>query len=214
MIHAAEHPTAVSAPSLLTIYCLATTTNTIPVIAGDGSGCVYQFADYEESYDPAVIAETQAAVETTLNGADGAGPTVADYSLGLDTRFCVRRQNGSTLTMNGLRIGDVLESGGRVSGIVHEACEEVCAVPDTGDLVVSSAQLVFWGGRWQRAGNVWPRMRRGPDALPLIHVLLDGNKTFTVDTAVGPLPVRDYAEHEDDSVTQAAYDRVVVGKPQ
>lgn len=207
MIHAAEHPVAVSAESLPVIYCLATTTNTIPVIAGDNSGCVHEFADYEESYDPAVIAETQSAVEEALNGAGRAGPTVADYSLGIDSRFCVRQHDGRTATMESLRIGDVLEGGGRVSGIIYEVCEEVCAVPNTSGLVVSSAQLVFWDGRWQRAGNVWARQRR--DAEPLVHVLLAANKSFMIDTHAGPLTVRDYAEHEDDAITQVAYDRAV-----
>lgn len=204
MIHAAEHPAAVVAESLPIIYCLATTTNTIPVIAGDGSGCVYEFADYEESYDPAVIAETQRAVEEALNADGRTGPTVADYSLGIDPHFCVRRHDGHTVTIESLRIGDVLEGDGRVNGIIREICEEVCAVPNTSGLVVSSAQLVFWDGRWQRAGNVWARRRR--DADPLIHVLLANNKSFTIDTHAGPLPVRDYAEHEDDSVVQNAYD--------
>ncbi len=206
MIHAAAHPAAVSAEALPIIYCLATTTNTIPVVAGDGTGRVYPFADYEESYDPAVIAETQAAVEEALNGTGAAGPTVADYSLGVDPRFCVRFRDGSCCEMDSLRLGDMLEGGGRVSGIIHEMCAEACAVPETSDLVVSTAQLVFWDGRWQRAGNVWARRDYNK---PLIHVLLDGNKSFTIDTHAGPLPVRDYAEHEDDSVTQVAYDRAV-----
>lgn len=204
MIHAAEHPAAVPAESLPLIYCLATTTNTIPVIASDHQ--IHTFADYEESYDPAVIAETQAAVETALNGE--AGPTVADYSLGLDPRFCVRIQDGPYREVNALRIGDVLESGAHVSGIIHEICAEVCVIPDTNGLVVSAAQLVFWNGRWQRAGNVWPRRRTSSDTI-LTHILLDGNKTFSIYTLSGQLPVRDYAEHGDDAIVQAAYDRAL-----
>lgn len=208
MIHAAEHPAAISAESLPLIYCLATTTNTIPVIARDGT--IHHFADYEESYDPAVISETQRAVEEALNGAGGSGPTVTDYSLGIDSRFGVRLHiTGAYRDLESLQIGDVLEGGGRVCGFVYEMCTEVCAVPDTSDLVVSAAQLVFWDGRWQRAGNVWHR--RDYDK-PLIHVLLDGNKSFWIDTHAGPLPVRDYAEHGDDSIVQAAYDRAVTAK--
>ena len=206
MIHAAAHPDAIPAISLPIIYCLATTTNTIPVVS-PVTGVTHQFADYEESYDPTVIADTQRAVEEALNGIGRAGPTVTDYSLGIDQRFCVKTQAGVTRLLSDIQLGDILESGARVSGIVSEVCEYVCAVPDTSGLVVSAAQLVFWDGRWQRAGNVWPAAA-SPKSV-LCHVLLDGNKSFVIYTDSGPLPIRDYAEHADDAVTQVAYDRAM-----
>jgi hypothetical protein len=208
MIHAAAHPMSVSADSLPVIYCLATTTNTIPVVASDGTGHVHMFADYEESYDPAVIAETQRAVEEALNGPGRAGSTIADYSLGVDPRFCVKLHTGAIRALSELQLGDVLESGGRVSGVVSEICESVCLVPETAGLLVSEAQLVFWGGRWQRAGNVW-QVIDAPLGSVLTHVLLDGIKTFVIYTEAGPLPLRDYAEHEDDAVVQKAYDSAI-----
>jgi hypothetical protein len=208
MIHAAAHSAAIKAESIPVIYCLATTTNTIPVIAADSTGQVHMFADYEESYDPTVIAETQRAVEKALNGRERAGPTVTDYSLGIDSRFCVKTHTGETRVLCDIQLGDILESGARVSGIVSEVCEYVCAVPDTSGLVVSAAQLVFWGGLWQRASNVWSTIAAPPNTI-LCHVLLDGNKSFVIYTDSGPLPVRDYAEHEDDAIVQVAYDRMM-----
>lgn len=210
MIHADEHPAADrTAPSLPVIYCLATTTNTIPVVS-PVDGAVHRFADYEESSDPAVIAETQRAVELAING-DSAGPTVDDYSLGLDPRFCIHLQDRSARMVADLQLGDVLESGARVVGLVSEVCDLVCDVPNTSGLVVSAAQLVFWDGRWQRAGNVWTALSTtaAKERTVLRHVLLEDMKTFVIYTEAGPLPVRDYAEHADDSVTQVAYDRAV-----
>jgi hypothetical protein len=207
LIHATSHPEAIPAESLSVIYCLATTTNTIPVVS-PVNGVTHEFADYEESYDPNVIAETQRAVEKALNGRERAGPTVTDYSLGIDQRFCVKIHTGVTRVLSDIRLGDILESGARVSGLVSEVCEHVCAVPDTAGLIVSAAQLVFWNGLWQRAGNVWPTVAKKSPTV-LCHVLLDGNKTFVIYTDSGPLPVRDYAEHEDDAVVQMAYDRMM-----
>ena len=209
MIHALDHTMAEAAETLPIIYCLATTTNIIPVIAGNGTGEVHMFADYEESYDPAVIAETQQAVEEALNGARKVGPTVLDYSLGIDPRFCVKLQTGETRAFASLQLGDILESGARVSGLVSEVCESVCEVPNTSDLLVSAAQLVFWDGLWKRAGNVWPTVSVNTT---LCHILVDGIKTFVIYTEAGPLPVRDYAEHEDDEVVQSAYDRKICGQ--
>jgi hypothetical protein len=208
LIHAADHPAAVPAESLPIIYCLATTTNTIPVVASDGA--VHQFADYEESYDPAVIAETQAAVETALNGAGGAGPTVADYSLGLDPTLTVQLQgvDSQTRAVSDLKLGDELATGQRVVGLVREVCASMCYVPET-NTVVSAAQLVHWGGRWQRAANVWTAAIA--ESHVLVHLLVTGSNTVIVGGPTGLFAIRDYAEHADDSVTQTAYDKAVKG---
>lgn len=209
MIHAAAHPDAVAAESLPVIYCLATTTNTIPVISPT-DGAMHQFADYEESYDPAVIAQTQSAVEEALNGVGQTGPTVADYSLGFpaSTKVCLHNRDMRTLAE--IRLGDVLESGRTVVGIVDEICADVCEAPDAANQQVAAAQLIYWGGRWQRAANIWTRAVGPAPAEPYRQLLLaGGDNVFLIYTDVGLLAVRDYAEHTDDAVTQTAYDQAI-----
>jgi hypothetical protein len=211
LIHAAAHPAAVPAESLPVIYCLATTTNTIPVVSPTDN-TTHEFADYEESYDPAVIATTQAAVETALNGSNTAvGPTIADYSLGLDPTLTVSIQGGHQCAIADLRLGDVLEGSRRVMGLVREVCEEACIVPGT-TTVVSAAQLIHWGGRWQRAGNIWAAAPATDPPRILVHMLLAGNKSVIVESSKGLFSIRDYAEHEDDAIVQTAYDQAVTMK--
>ena len=214
MIHAAAHPDAIPADSLPVIYCLATTTNTIPVLS-PVTGVTHQFADYEESYDPAVIAQTQRLVEEALNSSGQSGPTVADYSLGFPATTKVRLLNHEMRTLAEIQLGDVLESGRTVVGLVEEVCADVCEMPEGMNLRMAAAQLVYWGGSWQRAGNVWPRSA-GSVAVAASesyrHLLLAGDdNVFMVYTDAGPLAVRDYAEHMDDAVTQTAYDRAMSG---
>jgi hypothetical protein len=211
MIHAEEHPDAVSAESLPEIWCLATSNNWIPVERADGR--VLMCADYEESYDPIVIAEAQKAAERVLNGAGWmAGPPVPDFSLGVDPAALVMLQDGSARPISDIRMGEILSNGARVVGLIREECATLVHLPQSG-IVVSAAQLIFRSGHWQRAANVFaPAPARAAPQI-LCHLMLTGGEDQII-PIMDPQTrrtylLRDYAEVEDDAV-QAPYDRAMM----
>ena len=187
MIQAGEHPDAREASRLTRLWCLATTNNRIPVVTNMNTTELY--ADYEESSDPAVIAEAQRIAEEHLNGG-AAGPTVPDYSLGLDPSLLTFMKNSTWKPLSQIQIGDELMGGGIVIGLVREVCEEQCMSP--GGHYVSAAQLIGHGDKWVRAAHIWP-------AIPvrqsiLYHVMLSVDTGFTVGGDGEVFNVRDYAE--------------------
>jgi hypothetical protein len=215
MVRADTHPDAVPAPALPFIYCLGTSTNTIPILPGVGVGVgatrPIEFADYEESSDPEVIAEAQAAIEEALNGPGGAGPTVPDYSLGLSMGVRVPMMSGEMKMLASVRIGDILENGSVVKGIIEEECATFCRT-SSGE-IIAAAQLLYRRGRWVRAGTVWP-IATDIEPQILYHLMVTGNKGFRI---VDPLSdtkgfmVRDYAEW-DGPEAQAPYDAALLAK--
>jgi hypothetical protein len=212
MVHAEEHPDAIPAESLPEIWCLATDNNWIPVARADGR--VLMCADYEESYDPLVIAEAQRAAETVLNGPRAhAGPSVPDFSLGIDPAALVLLQDGSARAIADVALGETLANGALVVGVIREECATLCRFPSS-TTVVSGAQLVFRDGFWQRAANVWAPNVTEERAQPrqLCHLMLAGEQTITLMDPVTRRQylLRDYAEVAEDSV-QDPYDRAVRG---
>jgi len=204
MIQAGEHPDAEDAPRLVHLWCLSTTNNRIPIVTKMDHTVVY--ADYEESSDAAVIAEAQRVAEAELNKGL-VGPTVTDYSLGLDPTLSVFMKNGTWKPLMAVAIHDELMGGGRVIGIVQELCESICVSP--GGHHVSAAQLVQDGDRWIRAAHIWP-----PLSLPLPHILchlmVNNNMHFTVGGDGETFNVRDYAEITSMSM-QTPYDKNLTG---
>ena len=195
-----KHPDAAPAPSIPRLWCLNTTRNEIPTQSSKGS---LLFTDYEESSDPAVVAAAQRVSEEAANGwAWIAGPTVEDYSLGLDPTFHVVLANGRRVALAEVCIGDVLNTGAQVEGCVSERCSELCRVPGSGSgsgskpPVVSAAQMVFWNNKWDRAERVWPsHTPLDPDGDPILIQLLTGGTPFMVEGHDGTqYPVRDYVE--------------------
>lgn len=211
MVHAEEHPDAMPAESLPQIWCLATSTNWIPVEKSDGR--VLMCADYEESYDPIVIAEAQTAAERILNGPVWmTGPCVPDFSLGVDPAALVMMQDGSARSIADMRLGDVLVGGARVVGVIREECATTVYLPQSG-VVVSAAQLLFRNGHWQRAGNVFAPAPVADTPQILRHLMLAGGDDQIIQI-MDPQTrrtylLRDYAEVESDAV-QTPYDRAMM----
>lgn len=204
-VPAQAHPEATAAEELSRIICLGTTNNRIPIAAADGS--VLVFTDYEESEDPDVVAEAQAAAERALGCPVGEDWTpVEDYGLGLDPQFQVVLENGGRKALEDVVIGDCLAGGGRVRGVIQEECSHCVVVP--GGRIVSGAQLVTLDRRWHRAGRSWPD-RRVAGRRVLLHLMLEGEQaSFQVQDLDGlTYLVRDYREVPD--VTQAPYDRAL-----
>ena len=202
-VRADAHPAAVPAEELPRIFCIGTSDNRIPIVA-EGLALPLIFTDYEETEDPDVIAEAQAAAEAAL-GMSAGQPTIEDYSLGLDPQFQVTLVGGRQKRLEEVVVGDMLLGSGRVQGVIREECDECVVAP--GGRLMSVAQLVRIPGRtgWQRAGRLWPdRQVKGSR---ILWQLLVPDATFHVMDIDGQAySVRDYTEVPG-SVTQAPYDR-------
>jgi hypothetical protein len=197
-----QHPAAIDASSLSRMYCLATSTHRIPVMTDKNT--VLEFADYEESSDPATIATAQQTAEMALNGSYGL--TVADYSLGLDPTLCVKTSNGAWKKLSHVRVNDELEGGARVFGVVKELCKDICVTP--AGHYISAAQLVYTNRRgWVRAKHIYPAATDEPAVL--YHLITSDNTAFTVGNIHEQLRVRDYVEFHTPGV-QAPYDAAVL----
>jgi hypothetical protein len=201
MIQAREHPDARVAPSLPIIWCISTESNRIPVLTDSGSTLLC--ADYEEDESPATIAAAQKTAEELLNGPGSAGPTVPNYSLGLDPALLVALEDGSYKSIASVSLGTILGNGTRVVGIIHEECKEVCPLPRS-HCVVAAAQLIHDGDRWTRAALLWPTQEKRQT---LIHLMLDSQQEFYVyePFTLRSYHVRDYTEVADPAM-QAPYD--------
>ena len=200
MIQAREHPEACSAPSLPIIWCIATETNRMPVLTENGT--TLMCADYEEDETPETVAAAQRIAEELLNGV--AGPTIADYSLGLDPSLLVATQDNVYIPIGSVRLGTVLANGAHVVGIIHEECRQVCELPRS-HCLVSAAQLIHLDNRWVRTATLWPSMKKRQ---LLVHLMLDKNQWFYVyePLSMRSYCVRDYTEVADPSI-QTPYDR-------
>jgi hypothetical protein len=204
MVQAGQHPGAAAAPSLTRLWCLGTSDNQIPVFSLV-TGVTMQFTDYEESEDPAIIAEVQAIAEKELNGDTSVvGEPVLDYSLGLDPAYKVLLRGGVRTRLEDLRIGDELVGGGTVSGVIREECQSLRIGP--GGFAIAAAQLVYYDGKWLRAQHIFPRLVSGPRIL--CQLMVTNNAAFTVVGHGTPFFVRDYAEVTVPEM-QAPYDKKV-----
>jgi hypothetical protein len=202
-----DHPLSEEAEELPRLWCLGTSNHRIPVLS---NGMRINFVDYEESSDPAVIAETQRIAEMELNRSldskeSRAGSTVSDYGLGLDSSFSVNLVNGSWVPITQIRIDDELMGGGVVKGVIRELCETQVKTP--GGHWISAAQLIFYEGKWRRAANIWPSAVHDRETI-LCHLMVTANASITIRAEDEVFLVRDYAEVASMAV-QAPYDRAL-----
>lgn len=141
-ITAGSHPSAVPAVSCEKLICLNVSGNVFRV------GSLY-VRDYDEHVSPGVVEAAQSIALTALNGKSDT-QTITDYSLGFDGALYFKTSGGDWKAARDIVIGDTLASAGRVLGTVREVCEECVKLPS--GAIVSSAQLLFEGGKWVRAG--------------------------------------------------------------
>jgi hypothetical protein len=199
MIPAGDHPEAEAAEQLPELICLGTTNNLIPIVSAVGTTV---YADYEESSDPAVIAEAQRVAEMTLNGY--AGPVVPDYSLGLDPTLLVLMDKGVWKPLASLEIGDVISGGDHVVGVIREVCQNLVRTP--GGHLSSAAQLIHHEGQWIRACYVWTPSFQS--TATLYHIMTKHGSPIVVGGDGEVFRVRDYAEITSLDI-QAPYDRAL-----
>jgi len=197
-----EHSDAVAAESVATMLCIATSNHSIPVLSCNGD-TVIEFTDYEESSDPSVIAESQRAAETVLNGPAAVGETVSDFSLGLDPALYVGMWSGSWKRLDTIQLGDMLARGAEVIGIVREICASCVKTP--GGNMFSAAQLIRYEGGWKRAAFLYPTVS---GEYILHHLIVSDNASLYVYGNHEFLFVRDYAEVHDHTV-QSPYDSII-----
>lgn len=216
MIPAAEHPLAIRIPSISLLICLATDTHRISVLPGEaGNNRIYEFADYEESTDPAVTDAAQQAAETILNGVAGVEDPLPDYGLGFGPSISVQMSGGFWVPLTGVRIGDVLATGARVAGVIQEECALTTEIEP--GVHIAAAQLLLDPtlGRWRRVGRIWPEWTRTAEEKPriLYHLLVSGgDNSFMIRSPTGHrFLARDYSEVDDDAV-QAPYDAALDGR--
>ncbi len=185
--YAEFHPEAVQIPSLPLLCCLTTSTHQIPVL--DNNNHILLCADYEESSDSEVISEAQWVAEASLNGVYKVGPTVEDYSLGIDPQMEILMMNGGWKQLDTITIGDAVANGGCIIGIIQETCNEVCITP--GGHYVSPAQLILHCGIWKRAVYVWPKQK---EQHKLSHIMVNSNNGFIFSDNGTLYGTRDYTE--------------------
>jgi hypothetical protein len=201
-VPAGKHPYGFPCASLNRLWCLNTTTNHIPILSP--TDIHLQFTDYEESSEPAVIRAAQAVAEKALNGSSFLGEPVDDYSLGLDPRFMVRiHQTGELIPLSSVKIGDILEGGSTVIGVIQEECETVYTTP-YGYLVAGAQLLRSADPKWFRAANRFAT-KKG-EAKVLLQLVVHDNSSITVYESEGTSwQIRDYNEW-DGANFQRVYD--------
>jgi hypothetical protein len=147
-IMAGEHPDAVILgpwESDEPLYCLGTSNNRIPV----GK---HVFLDYDETDDG--DKDTMKYIERCING------NILDNTLYKFTEYCsaigentlIQTQNGTVLAKD-IKIGDKLNTGSKVVGLIRKHVSEICTLSD-GTIITPST--LIWNeemNRWNRIGN-------------------------------------------------------------
>ncbi len=210
-VEALNHPDAILAEKVDRLYCLSTTTNKIAVVYRRFYGTNVRqmhegyltFTDYEESCEPAVVREAQAAAEAVLNPRKQGFTYVANFSLGIDPTAYLALDSHEK-RFGDVKIGDRLPCSSTIVGIVHETCDHCVRSPS--GIIMSAAQLVRVDGSWQRAVSVFAPVA---GSHVLIQVITDSNRGFQVRKGAEFLFVRDYMEVHSTAV-QNPYDKAIL----
>jgi hypothetical protein len=188
-VPAEEHPAAIAAESIPTLVCLNVEGHKFKL----GSLVV---SDYDESSDATVVKTTQALAELLLNGRPSTPPTsvvgLEEYSLGIEGEALILLENGEWKYLYEIKVGDSVQIGGRVVGVVEEFVETGVLLPS--GVVVSASQLLWTGLRWERAAAVYPThtLRK-----PLHQLFVENCTSFYVKKNEDVLLVREYREVAD-----------------
>jgi len=211
-VEARNHPDATLAEKVGRLYCLSTTTNKITVVYRRFYGTTVRqmhegyliFTDYEESCEPAVVREAQAAAEAVLNPHKRGFTYVANFSLGIDP-VAYLTLDSHEKRFGDVKIGDRLPCGSTIVGVIRETCDHCVRSPS--GIIMSAAQLVRADGSWQRAVNVFEPV---VGSHVLTQVITDSNRGFRVRKGAETLFVRDYMEVHSTAV-QSPYEKAVLG---
>ena len=184
---AAAHPSALPTHSIPEIWCLNVAGHhAFFVGTAEAPLCV---ADYRESSAPEVLAAASAVATRGLNGRRNAGSPPREYTFGVTAGTQVALADGSWRPIEKVALGDVLESSGRVYGLVRETARSIAGG------VFAPAQFI-----WSSANNTWRRaedvleVQSAPEGV-MYSMFTTGCSAVRVRTADGQeYFVRDYAE--------------------
>jgi hypothetical protein len=192
---AEEHSAAVAAESIPELVCLNVKGHKFNL----GSLIV---SDYDESSDATVVKTSQALAELLLNGRPSTPPTsvvgLEEYSLGIEGEALILLENGEWKLLNEIKLGDTVQNGGRVVGVVEEFVETGVHLPS--GLVVSASQLLWTGIQWERAATVYPThtLRK------ILHqVFVEKCSSFYVKKNEDIILVREYREVADPEMEES-----------
>jgi len=194
-VPAEEHPSAVAAESIPELVCLNVQGHKFKI----GSLVV---SDYDESSDAKVVKTTQALAELLLNGYPSPPLTsvlgLEEYSLGIDGNSLILLEKGEWKLLNEMKVGDCVQIGGRVVGVVEEFVETGVTLPS--GVVVSASQLLWTGIKWERAATVYPThtLRK-----TLYQLFVENCSAFYVKKNEDIILVREYREVADPEMEES-----------
>jgi hypothetical protein len=146
-IKAGDHPDAISIGNWESdepLYCLNTSDNKIPIDE-------FIFLDYDETsegdYDTMNYIESR--INSTNNKLDY---RFKEYSPAIDENENIMTENGIKHAKD-VQIGDKLNTGSKVVGLVRKVVNEVCKLDD--DTIITPSTL-YWNvelNKWERIGN-------------------------------------------------------------
>lgn len=192
---AEEHLAAVAAESIPELVCLNVEGHKFKL----GSLIV---SDYDESSDATVVKTSQALAELLLNGRPSTPPTsvvgLEEYSLGIEGNALILLENAEWKYLAEMKVGDTVQNGGRVVGVVEEFVETGVTLPS--GLVVSASQLLWTGIRWERAATVYPThtLRK-----TLHQLFVEYCSSFYVKKNEDVILVREYREVADPEMEES-----------
>ena len=182
-IMAEEHPDAISLgpwDSDEPLYCLGTSNNRIPV----GK---HVFLDYDETSDG--DKETMNFIESTINGKEleHIGYKFTEYCPAIGENTKIRTENGVVLAKD-INIGDKLNTGSKVVGLIRRQVSEICTLLD--GTIVTPSTLV-WDeefNKWNRVGNIIDCKREEAE---LVSFIVVPNSQIELENGIR---IRDYME--------------------
>lgn len=194
-VPAEEHSAAVAAESIPELVCLNVEGHKFKIRS-------LIVSDYDESSDATVVKTTQALAELLLNGYPSTPLTsvigLEEYSLGIEGNALILLENGEWKCLNEMNVGDCVQIGGRVVGVVEEFVETGVTLPS--GLVVSASQLLWTGIKWERAATVYPThtLRK-----TLHQLFVEKCSSFYVKKNEDIILVREYREVADPEMEES-----------
>jgi len=178
-IKAGEHPFAIQVgpwDSDEVLYCLNTSTHTIPVK-------MLTFMDYDET--PIGDKETMHFIEGRLNGEYTEKEyAFTEYGFAIGENVKIKTKSG-LVSANDIMIGDKLSTGSVVAGIIHKEVNEICELPD---MVITPSTLYWKDTKWIRYGENYLITKK---KMELISFVVVPNSQIELENGIH---VRDYME--------------------
>lgn len=165
-IKAIEHPHAIPIGPWNSddyLYCLNTTTHTIPV-------SYFTFLDYDETPNADKI--TMNYIEQRLNGSSTLIPkeyTFQEYGFGIGENTRIKTQNG-LIAAKDIQIGDELTTHSKVIGKIRKQVTEICELDPSIIITPSTLNWNSQENKWIRIGEQHKFIKKSYECISLIVV--------------------------------------------